>query len=162
MVNVNNTKIRLFAMDVDGALTDGGMYYSEKGEVMKKFNTKDGMGIELLLEKGIVPVIITKERSKLVLKRAEKLKIEEVYIGIENKLDILKKIIKKYNLSFKEVAYIGDDINDLELLKKVGFSSAPQDSTDSVKKIVDYVTLRKGGEGAVREVIDIILSAKKE
>lgn len=162
MVKINNAKIKLFAMDVDGALTDGGMYYSEKGEVMKKFNTKDGMGIELLLEKGIIPVIITNEKSKLVLKRAEKLKIDEVYIGIENKVDTLKKIIKKYNLSFKEVAYIGDDINDLELLKKVGFSSAPQDSIDSVKKIVDYVTLRKGGEGAVREVIDIILSAKKE
>ncbi|MBU4501906.1 MAG: HAD hydrolase family protein [Nanoarchaeota archaeon] len=151
-------KVKLFAMDVDGVLTDGGMYYSEKGEVMKKFDTRDGMGIELLRKSGIIPVIITKEKSKIVLKRAEKLEIEEVHMGIQDKVGVVKKLIKKYNLGFNDVAYIGDDINDLELLKKVGFSSAPNDAVEKVKRSVDYVSTRRGGNGAVREVIDFILS----
>jgi len=133
------------------------MYYSEKGEVMKKFDTRDGMGIELLRKNGIIPVIITKEKSKIVLKRAEKLKIKDVYIGIENKVDVVKELVKKHNLGFEEVAYIGDDINDLELLKKVGFSSAPNDAMEKVKRVVDYVSTRRGGDGAVREVIEFIL-----
>ena len=149
-------KIKLFAMDVDGVLTDGGMYYSKEGEVLKKFNTRDGMGIELLRKNGIIPAIITKEKSEIVLKRAEKLKIEEVYIGVEDKLEVVKRLIKKYNLSFEEIAYIGDDINDIPLLKKVGLSCCPFDAVDEIKKIVNYVCKTKGGEGAVREVVDII------
>jgi N-acylneuraminate cytidylyltransferase len=150
--------IKLFAIDVDGVLTDGGMYYSKKGEVLKKFNTKDGMGIELLQENNIVPVIITKEDSEIVLKRAEKLKIKEVYIGIKNKLKIIEKLTKKYNFEFENIAYIGDDINDLSILKNVGLSFAPNDATSEIKKIVNHVTFKKGGEGALREAIDYILS----
>lgn len=153
-------KIKLFAMDVDGVLTDGGMFYSEAGEVLKKFNTRDGMGIELLRKKGIIPAIITKEKSEIVLKRAEKLKVEEVYIGVEDKLEVVKRLIKKYNLSFELVAYIGDDINDIPLLKKVGLSCCPFDAVDEVKKIANYVCKTKGGEGAVREVVDIIRGDK--
>jgi N-acylneuraminate cytidylyltransferase len=151
-------KIKLFAMDVDGVLTDGGMYYSKEGEVLKKFNTKDGMGIELLRKNNIIPVIITKEDSKIVLRRAEKLKIKEAYISIENKVEILRKIIEKYKLEWNEVAYMGDDINDLLVLKKVGLSFAPNDAISEIKKTVNYVTLKKGGEGALREAIDCILS----
>jgi N-acylneuraminate cytidylyltransferase len=150
-------KIKLFAMDVDGVLTNGGMYYSEEGEVLKKFNTRDGMGIELLRKKGIIPVIITKEKSGIVLKRAEKLKVEEVYIGVEDKLEVGKRLIRKYNLSFDEFAYIGDDINDIPLLKKAGFSCCPFDAVVEVKKMVNYVCKTKGGEGAVREVVDIVI-----
>ncbi|MCW7071144.1 MAG: HAD hydrolase family protein [Methanophagales archaeon] len=153
-------KIKLFAMDVDGVLTDGGMFYSEAGEVLKKFNTRDGMGIELLRKNGIIPAIITKEKSEIVLKRAEKLKVEEVYIGVEDKLEVVKRLIKKYNLSFELVAYIGDDINDIPLLKKVGLSCCPFDAVDEVKKIANYVCKTKGGEGAVREVVDIIRGDK--
>lgn len=153
-------KIKLFAMDVDGVLTDGGMFYSEAGEVLKKFNTRDGMGIELLRKNGIIPAIITKEKSAIVLKRAEKLKVEEVYIGVEDKLEVVKRLIKKYNLSFELVAYIGDDINDIPLLKKVGLSCCPFDAVDEVKKIANYVCKTKGGEGAVREVVDIIRGDK--
>jgi len=153
-----NKKIKLFAMDVDGVLTDGGMYYSKESEVLKKFNTKDGMGIELLRENNIIPVIITKEDSKIVLRRAEKLKIKEVYIGVKDKLKILEKLKMKYNLEYKNIAYIGDDINDLPVLKKVGLSFAPNDAVEQVKQIVDHVTLKNGGEGAVREAIDFILA----
>ncbi len=153
-------KIKLFAMDVDGVLTDGGMFYSEAGEVLKKFNTRDGMGIELLRKNGIIPAIITKEKSEIVLKRAEKLKVEEVYIGVEDKLEVVKRLIKKYNLSFELVAYIGDDINDIPLLKKVGLSCCPFDAVDEVKKIANYVCKTKGGEGVVREVVDIIRGDK--
>lgn len=145
-------------MDVDGVLTDGGMYYSEKGEVMKKFNTRDGKGIELLRKRGIIPAIITQENSNIVIKRAEKLRIDEVYVSIKNKIEVVKKLIKKYNLNFDEVAYIGDDINDIELLKKVGFSATPKNGVDNVKKVVNYVASKNGGDGAVREVIERILS----
>lgn len=153
--------IRLFATDVDGTLTDGGMYYSEKGEAMKKFNTRDGMGIELLRKNGIIPAIITQEKSEIALKRAEKLKVDEVYLGAMDKLKVIEELIEKHGLTFDEVAYIGDDVNDMAVLKKVGFSSAPADALDEVKKVVDYVTSRKGGEGAVREAIDVMLSQSK-
>jgi YrbI family 3-deoxy-D-manno-octulosonate 8-phosphate phosphatase len=153
----NFHKIKLFAMDVDGVLTDGGMYYSEEGEVMKKFNARDGMGIELLRKNGIIPVIITKENSKIVITRAEKLKVKEIYIGVENKLKVIEELVERYNLSFDEIAYIGDDINDIPLLKKVGLSCCPFDAVNEVKKIVKYVCKTKGGEGAVREVVDITL-----
>lgn len=155
---IKNTNVKLFAMDVDGVLTDGGMHYTDKGEVMKKFNAKDGMGIELLRKNNILPVIVTKENSNIVLKRAEKLKIEHVYVGADDKVSLLEDLIKKHKLPFSEVAYIGDDVNDLELLKKVGFSAAPCDAVDEVKKVVDYITSKRGGHGAVRETVDFILS----
>ena len=153
-------KIKLFAIDVDGVLTDGGMYYSEKGEVLKKFNTRDGMGIEILRKNGIIPVLITKENSKIVLQRAKKLKVKEVYISIEDKVKILKKIIEKYKLRWNEVAYMGDDINDLPVLEKVGLCFAPNDAIPEIKQIADCVTLKKGGEGALREAVDFIIARK--
>lgn len=156
--NILNKKIKLFAMDVDGVLTDGGMYYSKEGDLLKKFNTKDGMGIEFLRKNDIVPVIITKEDSKIVLKRAEKLKIKEVYVGVKDKLKIIKELSKKYKINFNNIAYIGDDINDLTVLERVGLSFAPNDAVEQVKKIVDYVTSKNGGEGAAREAIDFILA----
>lgn len=153
-------KIKLFAMDVDGVLTDGGMYYSKEGEVLKKFNTKDGMGIELLRKNNIIPVIITKENSEIVLKRAEKLKINEVYIGIKDKLNIIEKLKEKYNLKYENIAYIGDDINDLPVLKKVGLSFAPNDAVPEIKQSVTYITLKSSGDGALREAVDFILARK--
>lgn len=152
--------IKLFATDVDGVLTDGGMYYSEKGEIFKKFNTRNGMGIELLRKKGIIPVIITKENSKIVLARAKKLKIKEVYIGVKDKVKIVEKFLKKYNLNWDEVAYIGDDINDLPVLKKAGLSFAPSDAREEIKKEVNFVLDKKGGEGSLREAVKIILAKK--
>ncbi len=158
MIEIKNKNIKMFVMDVDGVLTDGCMYYSENGELLKKFNTKDGMGIEFLKKEGILPVILTKERTGIVLKRAEKLKITHVYLGIINKLEFVSKFCKKCGLSFENVAYIGDDINDIPLLEKVGLSFAPHDAVDAVKEKATYVLSTCGGHGAVREAIDFLLS----
>ena len=147
-------------MDVDGVLTDGSTYYSEKGEVLKKFNTRDGMGIELLRKNGIIPAIITQEDSKIVLKRAEKLKVEEVHMGVKDKLQVIEELARKYSLSLDEIAYIGDDINDLAVLREVGLSFAPSDAIPEVKQVVHQVLSRKGGEGAVREAIEFILQTR--
>jgi YrbI family 3-deoxy-D-manno-octulosonate 8-phosphate phosphatase len=152
--------IRVVAMDVDGVLTDGGMYYTEEGEFLKRFNTRDGMGIELLRERGILPVIITKEKSRIVLARAAKMKVDEVHIGVIDKLRVLEEVSERHGVRLEEIAYIGDDINDLPVLEKVGWSVAVADAVDEVRAAVDYVTLRGGGQGAVREMIDMILRSQ--
>ena len=144
--------------DVDGVLTDGGMYYSEKGESFKKFNTRDGMGVELLRNHKIPVVIITGENSKIVVKRAKKLLIKDVFIGIKKKELLLSKICKKYDINKNNIAYIGDDINDLEILKQVGFSACPADGISIIKKNVDYICKSKSWEGVLREIADLIIS----
>ncbi|WP_338655525.1 HAD hydrolase family protein [Sporosarcina psychrophila] len=150
-------KVKLFATDCDGVLTDAGMYYSDAGDMLKKFNTKDGMGLSMLKDNNIILAILTGENSEIVKKRAEKLGIEEVYLGCKDKVAAMDELLSKYDLGYENVAYIGDDINDLELLKKVGYSFSVADAIQIVKDSVDYVTFRKGGEGAVREVADLLL-----
>src|SRR5438094_67944 len=120
--------VRLFATDVDGVLTDGGMYYSESGDELKKFNTRDGMGIKLLQRGGLITALITMEETKLVMRRAEKLAIPEVHQGARDKLAILRALATRHGLTLEEMAYIGDDVNDVEALKAVGFSAAPADA----------------------------------
>ena len=120
-------RIRLFATDVDGVLTDAGMYYSESGEELKKFNTRDGMGIKLLQRAGIVTAIVTQERTKLVARRGEKLMIPEVHQGVMDKLALVREMVERLGLSMEEVAYIGDDVNDVTTLEAVGFSATPAD-----------------------------------
>lgn len=153
-------QVRLFASDVDGVLTDAGMYYSESGDEWKKFNTRDGMGIKLLQRAGLITALVTMEQTKLVVRRAEKLAIPEVHLGAQDKLAVLRQIAAKHGLTLQQVAYIGDDVNDLEALEAVGFSAAPADGLPPVLKAVDYVCRKKGGEGAVREVADLILAAQ--
>ena len=152
--------IRLFATDVDGVLTDAGMYYSESGDEWKKFNTRDGMGIKLLQRAGILTALITQEQTKLVTRRAEKLAIPEVHQGVHDKLAVLRGIVERHGLELSQVVYIGDDVNDLETLQAVGFSAAPADAVPAVLKTVRYRCRKKGGEGAVREVADLILTAQ--
>jgi YrbI family 3-deoxy-D-manno-octulosonate 8-phosphate phosphatase len=154
-------RIRLFATDVDGVLTDAGMYYSESGDEWKKFNTRDGMGIKLLQRVGIITAIVTQERTKLVARRAEKLTIPELHQGVMDKLTVIREMAARHGLSLKEVAYIGDDVNDLEALKAVGFSASPADGLPDIVAAVDYVCRKKGGEGAVREIIEMILEAQQ-
>ncbi|WP_455388639.1 KdsC family phosphatase [Petrachloros mirabilis] len=154
-------RIRLFATDVDGVLTDAGMYYSESGDELKKFNTRDGMGIKLLQKAGIITAIVTQERTKLVARRAEKLTIPEVHQGVMDKLSLVSEVAARHGFSLDQVAYIGDDVNDLETLKAVGFSATPADGLPQVAAVVDYVCSKKGGEGAVREVIEMILGAQQ-
>jgi len=153
--SIKNLKILL--TDVDCVLTDGGMYYTSDGDIMKKFHTRDGMGVNLLKRNGIPTIIVTKEKTPIVKKWAEKMNIEHVYDNVQKKEDILKIITKKYGVKNSEIGYIGDDVNDIELLKKVGFSATPQDGISEVRSIVDHICKKKGGEGAFREIADIFL-----
>ena len=153
-------KIKLFLTDVDGTLTDAGMYYGENGEEYKKFNTHDGKGFELLRKIGIKTGIITSENSKIVEKRAKKLKVDYLYQGVANKgkLQAAKEICTIENITLDEVAYVGDDINCYELLKNVGLSACPANSIKKIKKIPSITCLKKnGGDGSVREFIDQII-----
>src|SRR5512134_1720969 len=154
------SQIRLFATDVDGVLTDAGMYYAESGDEWKKFNTRDGMGIKLLQKAGFITAIVTQERTKIVARRAEKLAIPELHQGVMDKLSLLREMAGRHGLSLSEVAYIGDDVNDLESLRAVGFSAAPGDGMSVVCEAVDYVCRKKGGEGAVREIVELLLHAR--
>lgn len=154
--------VRLFATDVDGVLTDGGMYYSESGDEWKKFNTRDGMGIKLLQKAGLVTAIVTQERTRLVARRAEKLAIPELHQGVMDKLSVIRDMARRHGISLQQVAYIGDDVNDIEALKAVGLSAAPADGLPQVLEIVDYICRLKGGEGAVRELAEMILLSRTE
>ena len=152
--------IRLLVLDVDGTLTDGGVYIDSNGVQSKKFNIRDGMGITLLHEKGIPVGIISHSRARTILEeRARMLGIERVYSGKEPKLSVMMQWMQEMGLSFEQVAYIGDDVNDLEVLEKVGFSACPHDAHFSLVKVVDVVIQRNGGEGCVREFIDRFLLA---
>ena len=152
--------IRLFATDVDGVLTDAGMYYSESGDELKKFNTHDGMGIKLLQKAGLITAFVTQERTKLVARRAERLAIPELHQGVMDKLSVIREMAERHGLLLQQVAYIGDDVNDLEALGAVGFSCSPADGLPLILAAVDYVCRKKGGEGAVREVVEMILEAQ--
>lgn len=147
-------KIKIFLTDCDGCLTDGGMYYSEKGDELKKFNTKDGMGLSLLRQQGIVTGIITGEDVEIVRRRATKLKMDEVHCGIQNKLEKVKEICAKYGCTLDNVAYVGDDINDVEVLQAVGLACSVANAVPKAKNVADYVTQKCGGDGAIREIIN--------
>lgn len=150
--------LKMLITDVDGVLTDGGMYYDHKGEIMKKFNTKDGMGLEQVAEKGIKVAIITREKSQIAVQRAKKLKIENVFTGIPDKLSVVKNLARKHDINLHEIGYIGDDLNDLEVLRNVGLPFAVQNASREVKSVAKYITRMEGGKGAVREVCDLITS----
>lgn len=155
-----NSKIKLFISDIDGTLTDGGMYYSENGDELKKFNTRDGMGFELLRKTGIKTAIITSEDRSLNHRRAEKLKIDFIYQGKrgEGKVSVAKEICEELGLTFDEVAYIGDDINCLDLLSLVGLAACPADADSKIKDLpFIHVMTKKGGDGCVREFINMII-----
>ena len=153
-------KIEIILTDVDGVLTDGGRYYSEKGESLKKFHVRDGMGVNILLRNGINTIIVTKENSKITKKWAKDMNVTKVISGSLKKENELLKICKTFNLTPIQVAYIGDDVNDLGLLKKVGFSATTNDADNMIKEHVDYVCTKDGGNGAFREISDMIFKEK--
>ncbi len=148
---------KILLTDCDGVLTDDGMYYSKEGEALKKFNTRDGMAFELLRNSGILTGIITGENSESVAQRAKKIKADELHLGVKDKLSVVKEICKKYKISLSEIAYIGDDINDIEILKNVGLACCPCNAQQEVKEIADIVAKSYGGTGVVREITDKIL-----
>jgi 3-deoxy-D-manno-octulosonate 8-phosphate phosphatase (KDO 8-P phosphatase) len=155
-------RVRLLAMDVDGVLTDAGMYYGENGEELKKFNTRDGMGVALVHEAGLKTAILTRENTPIVTRRAVKMKIGDVRMGVLDKLTALRGIAESHGLALDEVAYIGDDLNDYEVLCHVGLAVAVHDATRLPRSVAHYVTAAKGGEGAVRELCELILEAQQE
>ena len=154
------SKIKMVGTDIDGVWTDSKMYVTPDGEWMKAFSTYDGMATAMLKEKGIIVAILTGENSDVTIARAEKLQIDEVYVDEHEKLKRLTYLTKKYDITMDEVAYIGDDVNDLEVLKAVGFSALAGNSPIQDQFTPDYVTTRHGGNGAFREFADIILNAQ--
>lgn len=154
-------KIKVVLTDSDGVLTDGGVFYNEKGEISKKFNIKDGMGSRMLREKGIKVGLVSSDPSPMPGIRAERLKFNYIYTNLWDKYKALEEIAEKENVSYEEVAFIGDDINDLSILEKVGLKCAPADACKEVLAIVDFVTEKRGGEGVFREIADLILEFHK-
>ena len=150
--------IKLVGTDIDGVWTDARMYYSTEGDVMKSFSTYDGMGVKLLREAGIPLIIMTGENTKIVAKRAQKLGIDRIFQGENEKLKRLKEVCVELGITLDEVAYIGDDVNDLDVLRAVGLSAMPPNSPILNQFTPDYLTTRSGGDGAFRDFVDFILS----
>jgi len=154
-------KIKVVLTDNDGVLTDAGVYFSAKGEELKRFSIRDGMGVERMRKyAGVETIIITGEESGSVRTRAEKLKIKEFYLGVKKKEDLLPEIMKKNGVTLEEIAFVGDDSNDVEIMKLVGFRATPADGMSFIKEICDYVCENKGGNGAFREVAELIIAFK--
>lgn len=149
--------IKMLIMDVDGTLTDGKIYIGNDGEIMKAFNVKDGLGIAKLNKKNILPVIITGRNSEIVTQRAKELNILEVHQGVHDKVKILLQIAEKYECNLNEIAYIGDDENDLDCMKLCGVKGCPADAVNAITKIADFVSKYNGGNGAAREFIEYLL-----
>lgn len=149
--------IRLLIMDVDGTLTDGGIYLDCIGNEMKRFDVKDGAGIKQIQKIGVETMLLTGRESKCVTERGRELAIEYVFQGIKDKKKFLKEFSEKYNISLENMAYIGDDYNDLESMKLVGYTACPSDASQEVKDTVNYVCSKQGGYGAVREYVDYII-----
>jgi 3-deoxy-D-manno-octulosonate 8-phosphate phosphatase (KDO 8-P phosphatase) len=160
-LNIRLRPIKLLLLDVDGVMTDGGIYYSNGGDEFKRFNILDGYGILKLHRAGLQAGIITGRISKIVERRAQDLGIDEVHQNLDDKLSVYKSIKTRHSLQDKEIAYIGDDEFDLPVLERVGFSATPANGMESVKKRVHYVCTHRGGDGAVREIIEMILKQKK-
>jgi len=150
-------KIKLLLLDVDGVLTDGRIVYGSGGQEFKAFDVKDGHGLKLLQRAGVSIGIITGRDSEVVTRRASELDVEYLYQGAKDKLAPYREILQKSGLRDEEIAYVGDDLIDLPILRRVGFSATVADAVDEVKGHVDYVASRPGGRGAVREICDVLL-----
>ncbi len=149
-------KIKLLALDVDGVLTDGKIIYNELGQEFKCFNAKDGQGLAMLTSAGFDVAIITARTSAIVTKRAEDLGIKYVFQGVKNKAEQLAELLGALNLAYDEVAYMGDDLPDIPVLEKVGLRTCPNDAVSEVRKLCNFIAKRNGGEGAVRELTDML------
>ena len=154
-------KIKLVAFDVDGVMTDGGMIYDENGIQYKIFNTKDGQGIAMLVKSGIKTAIITAKESGAVAHRFKDLGMTKLYQGQKNKLVALKELLSEFKLDASEVAYMGDDLPDLAVLKEVGLACCPVDAVKEVKDVCHFISAKRGGRGAVRELTDLIYNVQK-
>lgn len=157
---MDTAKIKMIIMDVDGTLTDGKIYMGSDGELIKAFHVKDGLRIKQLPDFGIISVIITGRKSTILEKRIYELEIVESYQGIANKVPVLEELLRKYHLSYENVAYIGDDENDYAPMKLCGLKGCPANAAEPILEMADFVSKHNGGEGAVREFLDFILKDK--
>ena len=155
-------KIKIFFSGVDGTLTDGCTYYSKDGEELKKFSHRDGRGVYLLRQNNIKFGIITSENTEIVSRRAEKLNADYCFLGVDDKLSLLESFCSEQGLSFEEIAFIGDDTNDLDIIKNVGLSFAVADATPEIVASANYICYRNGGNGAFREAVDYVIEIKKK
>jgi len=153
-------RVRLVVMDVDGTLTDGSLYYSAEGHMLKQFHVRDGMGIVLLHKAGLSSAFLTSENSPIIQIRAEKLHIHHIFQSSRNKKRDIVRLSKQANVDVQEIAYIGDDVNDELAMQSCGFRACPSDAAERIKRLADYVCQNPGGRGAVREVIEVILQAQ--
>ena len=153
-------KVKLLLLDVDGVLTDGKIVYDSKGRDLKFFDVHDGLGVYMLKKAGIPTILITAKGSSAIRPRARDMKVEEIFENVPFKSLVLDKILKKYKVSNEEICFVGDDLVDLGLMKKVGLSVAVFNASLEIKACADYVTLKEGGKGAVREVAELILKSK--
>lgn len=155
-------EIKVLLLDVDGVLTDGRIIYDSKGSDLKLFDVHDGLGVFLLKKAGIPTILITAKGSAAIMPRARDMQVEKVYADIFPKTSVLDKILKKYKVGASQVCFVGDDLVDLALMKRVGFPVAVFNAAPEIKQAAKYITLRLGGRGAVREVAELILKAKGE
>jgi len=153
-------KIKLILLDVDGVLTEGSIIFGESNQELKIFNVQDGVGIKLAQAAGIQIGIVTGRTSEVVKRRADELEIEILYQGQQDKIEAYEQIKNDFCLADDQIAYVGDDLNDIKLLQKVGLSFAVSDACNEVKEVVDYIVKRCGGRGAVREVVEFILKGQ--
>lgn len=153
-------KIKVIGFDVDGVMTNNSLIFDENGIEYKRFNGKDGQGIELLHKAGIIPAIISKRNNGTVSYRAKVLGITEFHMGVKNKYESLNEIMEKHNLSPNEIAFMGDDLPDMCVLEKVGLACCPLDAVEEVKNICNFISTKKGGEGAVRELCEFVLRSQ--
>ncbi len=164
-LRIRAARIRLVVSDVDGVLTDAGVYYSAEGEALKRFSMRDGMGVELLRQAGIATAWLTRENSPIVAARAKKLGIDQLWAGQSDKRQALPRLLQELGMPLEAVAYIGDDVNDLAALQWVaeaGLAVCPSDAVPKVAAAVHFVTSAGGGDGAFRELCDLILENQKE
>jgi 3-deoxy-D-manno-octulosonate 8-phosphate phosphatase (KDO 8-P phosphatase) len=161
-VEFNNTlgKIEILSLDTDGVLTDGGLYYTDEGTELRKFNVKDGMGIKIIRELGIKVFILTASETNSIIARGKKLGVDGVFIGCHDKLSQLKKLADQFNIGFDKIGHVGDDLNDLPVLDVVGCPMTVADAVPAVIEAANFVTKRKGGDAAVREICDLIVASR--
>lgn len=149
--------VKLLSLDVDGILTDGGLYYTETGDELRKFNVKDGMGMKNARAAGVELCIISASTTNAIQERGKRLGLTHVYTGAKNKIEILQKICDELNISLENVAHMGDDLNDISIMEKIGTPITVGDAMEEVKRKTVYITQKNGGQGAVREICDLLV-----
>jgi 3-deoxy-D-manno-octulosonate 8-phosphate phosphatase (KDO 8-P phosphatase) len=152
--------IKLFITDIDGVWTDNSLYYDKSGHEAKRFNLGDSVGVMFLYLQNIPVAVISEENNEIIRERLEKLKVNDLFLGVTNKLSIAENLIRKYNITWNEVAFIGDDINDIKLLEKAGYTATPAQAPHYVKKYGRLSLMKKGGEGAFREFVEKYLDTQ--